>query len=121
MGADCYEQPKQLDENQRLGRPNIGIGAGSVIENAIIDKNARIGRNVRIINEAGIVDSEEMPTHVIRDGIVVIPKFDDPAATGLDRSEWAVSMGRIDGLANPHRPRTIRQQDAEDADCHCRL
>ena len=59
----------------RAGRPDVGIGAGSVIENAIIDKNARIGRNVRIINEAGIVDSEEAPHYVIRDGIVVIPKY----------------------------------------------
>ena len=45
-----------------------------MIEGAIIDKNARIGRNVRVTNETGIVDSEEMPTHVIRDGVVVIPK-----------------------------------------------
>ena len=30
MGADCYEQPRQLDENAAAGRPNIGIGAGSV-------------------------------------------------------------------------------------------
>jgi glucose-1-phosphate adenylyltransferase len=74
MGIDYYEQSNQLAENQRLGRPNTGIGAGSVIERAIIDKNVRIGRNVRIINETGIVDSEEMPTHVIRDGIAVIPK-----------------------------------------------
>ena len=46
-----------------------------MIENAIIDKNARIGRNVRILNEAGVVDSEEAPHYVIRDKIVVIPKF----------------------------------------------
>ena len=61
MGIDYYEQASQIDENQRLGRPNAGIGAGSVIERAIIDKNVRIGRNVRIINDTGIVDSEEMP------------------------------------------------------------
>ena len=41
---------------------------------AIIDKNARIGRGVRITNEAGIVESEEAPHYVIRDQIVVIPK-----------------------------------------------
>jgi glucose-1-phosphate adenylyltransferase len=46
-----------------------------VVERAIIDKNARIGRNVKIVNETGIVDSEEMPTHVIRDGVTVIPKL----------------------------------------------
>jgi glucose-1-phosphate adenylyltransferase len=75
MGGDFYEQPNQLEENQRLGRPGVGIGAGSVLERAIIDKNVRIGRQVKIVNETGIVDSEEMPTHVIRDGVTVIPKL----------------------------------------------
>jgi glucose-1-phosphate adenylyltransferase len=74
MGVDFYEQPPQREENERLGRPGVGVGAGTVIERAIIDKNARIGRNVRIINDTQIVDSDEMPTHVIRDGVVVIPK-----------------------------------------------
>jgi glucose-1-phosphate adenylyltransferase len=75
MGADSYETPKQIAANARANRPGVGIGAGSVIENAIIDKNARIGRNVRIVNEAGVVDSEELPHCVIRDKIVVVPKF----------------------------------------------
>jgi glucose-1-phosphate adenylyltransferase len=75
MGADSYEQPKQLADNARAGRPNTGIGANSRIENAIIDKNARIGKNVRIINEAGVVESDDAPHYVIRDGIVVIQKF----------------------------------------------
>jgi glucose-1-phosphate adenylyltransferase len=74
MGIDYYEQAYQIAENQRQGRPGAGIGAGSVIERAIIDKNARIGRNVRVINDTGIVDSEETSTHVIRDGVTVIPK-----------------------------------------------
>ena len=75
MGADSYENPKQVAANIRSNRPNIGIGPGSVIENTIVDKNARIGRNVRIVNEAGIVESEEFSHYVIRDKIVVIPKF----------------------------------------------
>lgn len=32
----------------------LGIGAGSVIKNCIVDKNARIGRNVKIVNEKGV-------------------------------------------------------------------
>jgi len=75
MGDDYYEQTKDVDENQRLGRPNLGVGAGAVIERAIVDKNARVGRDVRITNETGIVDSEESDTHVIRDGVVVVPKM----------------------------------------------
>ena len=75
MGIDLPEFPQHRAENRRLNRPDIGVGAGSVIERAIIDKNARIGRNVKIINQAGIEDSEEFPSHVIRDGIVVTQKF----------------------------------------------
>ncbi len=75
MGADSYENPKQIAANARANRPNVGIGAGTRIEDAIVDKNARIGRNVRIVNESGLVDSDEAPHFVIRDKIVVIPKF----------------------------------------------
>ncbi len=74
MGIDYSESPQNLAENVRLNRPALGVGAGSVIERAIIDKNARIGRNVRIINPSGASETEETPTHVIRDGIVVTHK-----------------------------------------------
>jgi glucose-1-phosphate adenylyltransferase len=74
VGVDVAEHEQQVAENRRLNRPEIGIGANSVIERAIIDKNSRIGRGVRIINKAGVTESEETPTHVIRNGIVVIPK-----------------------------------------------
>jgi glucose-1-phosphate adenylyltransferase len=74
MGCDSYEQPRHLADNARANRPNLGVGANSVIENAIIDKNARIGRNVTIRNPSGIVEQEDNPYYVIRDKIVVIPK-----------------------------------------------
>ncbi len=74
MGIDLPEYEAELAENRRLGRPPFGIGSNSVVERAIIDKNARIGRDVRIVNKQACVDSEEHPTHVIRDGVVVIPK-----------------------------------------------
>jgi glucose-1-phosphate adenylyltransferase len=75
MGSDGFEPANHREANRRLGRPDVGIGSGSVVENAIIDKNPRIGRNVRITNQTGIEESDEQPTHMIRDGIVVIPKF----------------------------------------------
>jgi glucose-1-phosphate adenylyltransferase len=50
-----------------------GIGTGTVIERAIVDKNARIGRNVRIVEEGRGPDSEG-PGWVIRDGVVVIAR-----------------------------------------------
>jgi glucose-1-phosphate adenylyltransferase len=75
MGIDYLESPQNLAENQRLGRPPIGVGANSVIERAIIDKNARIGRNVRIVNQTSAEEAEETSTHVIRDGVVVTHKM----------------------------------------------
>ncbi len=73
MGADYYETRVELEENTRLGLPDMGVGPGSVIENAILDKNVRIGRNVVIRNHEGMPD-EETDTYVVRDGIVVLPK-----------------------------------------------
>jgi glucose-1-phosphate adenylyltransferase len=77
MGVDWYEQPDDLRRNQAEGIVNLGVGAGSVIERAIVDKGARIGKNVRVVNEKGVEDDQhepEAPTHVIRDKVVVIPK-----------------------------------------------
>jgi glucose-1-phosphate adenylyltransferase len=73
MGADFYETEKEQTENRRLGRPNIGIGAGCEIHRAIIDKNARIGRNVHIRDLANRPDMEG-ENWVVRDGIVLVPK-----------------------------------------------
>ncbi len=74
MGIDFPESPQHLTENVRLNRPRYGIGDHSVVEGAIIDKNARIGRSVKIVNQDGAKDAEETTTHVIRDGIVVTHK-----------------------------------------------
>jgi len=73
MGADYYEDEDDFDYNRQLGIPNIGIGKGSVIRNAIIDKNAHIGENVHILNENGIQNLDG-PGYYIRDGIVMVPK-----------------------------------------------
>ena len=73
MGADYYETEADRAENRRLGRPDIGIGQGTVIEGAIIDKNARIGRNVHIRHLTDRPDSET-DNWVARDSLVVIPK-----------------------------------------------
>ena len=73
MGADNYETDEQRLENRRLGRPDIGIGDGSFIDSAIIDKKARIGSNVQIRFLADRPDSEN-ENWLVRDGLVVIPK-----------------------------------------------
>ena len=73
MGANCYESyEEQLIEGTK-SLPPIGIGENTVIENAIIDQNARIGRNVRILNQAGKCDYDN-DNFSIRDGIAVVHK-----------------------------------------------
>ena len=67
LGADFYEAKFSR------GVPAIGIGRNCVIQNAIIDKNARIGNNVHIVNQAGRMEFED-ENYSIRDGIVVVPK-----------------------------------------------
>lgn len=79
IGADRYESPREKDENERRGLPSLGIGAGSTIVNAILDKDARIGAGVQIINKEKVTNREGK-NFVICDGIVVIPK----AAVVLD-------------------------------------
>jgi glucose-1-phosphate adenylyltransferase len=73
MGADFYEDDDDLEYNRHTGIPNIGIGRGSVIRKAIIDKNAHIGENVRLLNEERIQNFDG-PGYYIRDGIVIVPK-----------------------------------------------
>ena len=53
--------------------PRPGIGEGATVENAIVDKNAQIGRDCRIVNASG-VDAAEGDGWTIRDGIVVVRK-----------------------------------------------
>ena len=60
-------------ENQRRGLPNVGIGDNSVIDNAILDKDARVGANVRLCNKDKVQNAEG-PNFVIRDGVIVIPR-----------------------------------------------
>lgn len=73
MGADFYEDSDDFEYNQHMGIPNIGIGRGSIIRSAIIDKNAHIGDNVRILNEER-VQNFDGPGYYIRDGIVIVAK-----------------------------------------------
>jgi glucose-1-phosphate adenylyltransferase len=73
MGADYYEDEKEALANEREGRPRIGIGPGSVIEGAIVDKNARIGSQVIIRNMPDREDNEE-ENWVAREGIIIVPK-----------------------------------------------
>ena len=74
MGNDFYELPGDAAIHKSNGLPPLGVGEGTHIEGAIIDKNCRIGRSVRVVNENGLQDTQETQYGVIRDGIVVVPK-----------------------------------------------
>jgi glucose-1-phosphate adenylyltransferase len=73
MGADYYEEENDEQYNRQAGIPNIGIGRNSIIRNAIIDKNAHIGVDVKILNEDR-VQNRDGAGYYIRDGIVIVPK-----------------------------------------------
>jgi glucose-1-phosphate adenylyltransferase len=73
MGADYYENQKEVEENARRQRGPVGIGRNCVIRNAILDKNVRIGDGVRIQNEKGLVNFTH-DRYCIVDGITVVPK-----------------------------------------------
>lgn len=74
MGNDLYQTSEEIAANLRDGIPPLAIGEGSLIDGAIIDKNCRIGRNVRIKNDLGVMETTDNHLAMIRDGIVVVPK-----------------------------------------------
>jgi glucose-1-phosphate adenylyltransferase len=73
MGADFYQSLDELALDQASGNIRIGVGENTVIRRAIIDKNARIGSNVRLLNEAN-VQSLDGDGFYVRDGIIIVPK-----------------------------------------------
>jgi len=74
MGADYYETADAKARNRSLGIPDVGIGRGSLIRKAIIDKNARIGEVCRIgVDNLGRPEGD-FGHYYIRDGVIVIPK-----------------------------------------------
>ena len=73
MGADFYQLPHEVEADLAAGRPPMGIGEDAFIERAIVDKNARIGKGVRIVNEKAVTEADG-ENYFIREGIVVIPK-----------------------------------------------
>ncbi|POR05190.1 glucose-1-phosphate adenylyltransferase [Alkalispirochaeta sphaeroplastigenens] len=73
MGADYYEEPgpEPLEEGTHV--PPIGIGRGTRIRQAIIDKNARIGEGCSI-GWDGIPPEGDYERYFVRDGIIIVPK-----------------------------------------------
>jgi len=74
MGADNFQTSGEIAADHAAGRLPIGIGDGTRIEGAIVDKNCRIGKNVWIENESGREKSPEVSGAMIVDGIIVVVK-----------------------------------------------
>ena len=73
MGIDYYETLEEMSYSRANGLPLIGIGENCFINNAIIDKNCRIGNNVRI-NGGSHLENTDHDLYTIKDGIVVVKK-----------------------------------------------
>jgi glucose-1-phosphate adenylyltransferase len=75
MGADYYQSIEEMSEEVLAGIPHIGVGEGSIIRRAIVDKNARIGAGVRLVNESGVENADgEGGNYYIRERIIIVPK-----------------------------------------------
>ncbi len=73
MGNDYYETLDLINQNASKGIPKIGVGERCYIKNAIIDKNCRIGNDVKIIGGNDIADAEH-ELYTIKEHIVVVKK-----------------------------------------------
>lgn len=71
IGSNSYEDINELESNTKKGIPSIGVGERCMINNTVIDKDARIGNDV-VINGGEHLEDVEHDSYVIKDGVVVI-------------------------------------------------
>lgn len=91
LGVDYYQSDEHRKYDLESGRPPVGIGDGSVIEGAIVDKNCRIGRNVELVPSSVTDTDRDFDPLLVRDGVLVLPK-------GAELSEgWAPKESRRTG------------------------
>ena len=75
MGSDIFESIAEIRGNIADQNPHIGIGENTVIRRAILDKNVRVGRNVKLLNRDNIETYDAPDKSIyIREGIIIIPK-----------------------------------------------
>ena len=75
MGSDFFQSLNDIGNDLKTGEPHIGIGSNTIIRRCIIDKNVRIGKNVKLLNRDGI-ENYDAPdrSFYIREGIIIVPK-----------------------------------------------
>jgi len=75
MGSDFFESFEDISKNSDPPIPHLGIGENSLVRRAIIDKNARIGTNVQLVNKDGAETKDDPEgNYFIREGIIIVPK-----------------------------------------------
>ncbi|MFM7672714.1 MAG: glucose-1-phosphate adenylyltransferase [Bacteroidota bacterium] len=73
MGSDYYETLDEIEAAAKEGIPSLGVGERCYIRNAILDKNVRIGNDVRI-NGGDHLENTDHSLYTVKDGIVVVKK-----------------------------------------------
>jgi glucose-1-phosphate adenylyltransferase len=73
MGSDYYETLEDIAMDAHHGIPQLGVGSRCTIQNAIIDKNCRIGDDVRIVGGTHLEDGDT-PLYTVKEGVIVIKK-----------------------------------------------
>ncbi len=75
MGSDFFESSEERIALRQGGGIPLGVGQGTTVKRAILDKNARVGNNVTIINKDRVEESDRADEgFYIRNGIVVVVK-----------------------------------------------
>ena len=74
MGQDYYQTEEEIRLSVASGRPPMGVGANTVIDGAIVDKNVSIGSDVVVTIPRGISSTGELSFGMIRDGVICVEK-----------------------------------------------
>ena len=75
LGADYFESAEQRLALRQQGGIPVGVGKGTTVKRAILDKNVRIGNNVTIVNKDHLEEADRPElSFYIRNGIVVVEK-----------------------------------------------
>ncbi len=75
MGADYFESSEERAVLRERGGTPLGVGRGTTVKRAILDKNVRIGRDVTIVNKDRVEEADRPELgFYIRNGIVVVEK-----------------------------------------------
>ena len=73
MGNDFYETLAEIQYNTERNIPKLGIGDRCYFKNTIVDKNCRIGNDVRVNGGSHLADCDHA-LYTVKDGIVVLKK-----------------------------------------------